>query len=281
MVQIRCHACKKMFSKFPHEYNPDSYQFCSIECTKKPCFPVACHQCNKTYLVSVHSRSTAKYCSTECRNERNRQKQIHKDAPTVDLICEHCGKPFSVRRSIGRVQRYCSQKCSGIAVASRHTGIDSPVWKPKHKITCLRCNKEFETHESRSKRTKYCSRQCATLGHLNNIASGKRTDIEVAMAKTLRKNRIRFTEQVVMFDKFMVDFLLSDYQIIIQCDGRYWHDRPKTKARDTGQDRYLAKAGYTVLRFDDNQINTNIDACIKQIKHTIKNPNQIPLIQVV
>jgi len=88
---------------------------------------------------------------------------------------------------------------------------------------------------------------------------------------------IPFKEQVIFFDKFMVDFLLHETNVIVQCDGRYWHDRPKVRRKDKGQDAYFAKAGYVVLRFDDDQINNQIKWCIKRIRKAVKS-NQIPLI---
>jgi very-short-patch-repair endonuclease len=94
----------------------------------------------------------------------------------------------------------------------------------------------------------------------------------------LKRNHIAHLEQVVMFDKFMVDFLLTDYPIVIQCDGAYWHNRPKVKSRDKGQDAYLVKAGYTVLRFDERQILHSPRECIKSIKSAIKTPSQPRLI---
>lgn len=73
-----------------------------------------------------------------------------------------------------------------------------------------------------------------------------------------------------MCGKFMVDFRLTDYPVIIQCDGTYWHDRPRTRSRDRGQDRYLTKAGYIVLRFNDHQILHEVQSCILAIRQAIR-----------
>jgi very-short-patch-repair endonuclease len=89
------------------------------------------------------------------------------------------------------------------------------------------------------------------------------------MAKALDKVGIEYQEQVIMFDKFMVDFLLSNHPLVIQCDGIYWHDRPENRWRDKGQNNYLAKCGYTVLRFTDKEINSDIQQCIDVILHTL------------
>ena len=101
------------------------------------------------------------------------------------------------------------------------------------------------------------------------------------MANALTGKGIAFSEQVPMFDKFLVDFKLNNYPIIIQRDGDYWHNRPHVRSRDKGQDRYLAKSGYMVLRFDDKQILNNIDGCLSLIKSAIKNPAQSPLMPYI
>ena len=91
-------------------------------------------------------------------------------------------------------------------------------------------------------------------------------------------NRINYSEQVILFDKFMVDFLLPSHNIIIQCDGMYWHDRPRARAKDKGQNNYFVKAGYIVLRFTDEQIHKSMGACIATIKKAIQNPQQPALL---
>jgi len=277
-VNVTCQACGKKFGK--HYSHVKQYNFCSRKCMSVDCIPVTCEQCGKEFLTNARGYTGAKFCSTECRNARNSKEQVHKKAPKITRVCQQCGKQFEVRKSVGKNALYCSLACfhaSGKLTPGR--GSENSNWKPKVAIVCAYCGKEFETFPSRGERTKYCCKKHAILGNLKRFASGQRTNIERAMADTLRKNRIAFDEQVVMFDKFMVDFKLSEYPIIVQCDGVYWHDRPRAKAKDKGQDAYLVKAGYIVLRFTDNQVLHQMPSCIKAIKRAINNPNQPRLIQ--
>ncbi len=274
-----CSACGKPIDVPESRRAMGEHIFCSKECRQTPCVPKTCVVCGSTFYVAARGAGKAKYCSTDCFHAHNRIEEVHKRGKLVTKKCERCGKEFSVRSSVAKVQRYCSQACSGKHLGDLFAGSQSPVWRERIKITCAYCGKEFEVVPSRGERTKYCCKKHAVLGNLKRFASGERTDIERAMSTALRKNRIAFDEQVIMFDKFMVDFKLADYPIIVQCDGAYWHDRPGVRTRDKGQDAYLVKAGYVVLRFTDRQVLHQMSSCIKLIKQTIKNPQQPRLIQ--
>ena len=274
-----CSACGKPIDVPESRRRKSIHIFCSDECRKTPCVPKTCVVCGTNFLVVARGSGDAKYCSYECWKAHNRIDQVHKHIKQVTKTCERCGKEFSVRSSTARGQRYCSRKCAAKYLGDLFAGEQSPVWKERIKLVCAYCGKEFETVPSRGERTKYCCKKHAILGNLKRFASGQRTDIERAMADALRRNHITFEEQVVMFDKFMVDFKLTNYSIIVQCDGVYWHSSPYAKRRDKGQDAYLVKAGYVVLRFTDRQVLHQMPSCIKLIKQTIKNPQQPRLIQ--
>ena len=274
-----CSACGKPIDVPESRRKKSVHIFCSDKCRRTPCVPIKCVVCGCTFLVAARGAGDAKYCSRDCFLAHNRQEEVHKKAPKITRTCQHCGKQFDVRKSVGRNASYCSKECFHASGKLGGIGSNNPHWKEKVLITCAYCGKEFETVPSRGERKKYCCKKHAVLGNLKRFASGQRTDIESAMADALRKNRIAFGEQIVMFDKFMVDFKLTNYPIIVQCDGVYWHSSPDAKRRDKGQDAYLVKAGYVVLRFTDRQVLHQMPSCIQLIKQTIKNPHQPRLVQ--
>lgn len=276
-VSVKCQACGTSFLKFPKDAKRASYHFCSDECKKTPCVPVTCVQCGQEFFSTATGYSMAKFCSSECRNAHGRKKWTKNKGATVTKKCIQCGKSFSVRASLKDKQEFCSLDCFHKSRRIVRVGPDNHKWKPKTTIKCDHCGKLFKTYPSRKDRRRYCSKKCQIVGNLNRLAKGKRTGIEKKMANALTKARIRYKEQSIMFNKFVVDFELIDHRIIVQCDGIYWHERPDAKRRDKGQDRYLAKAGYIVLRFSDEQIDNDISDCIRQIKRTIKT-KQMPLI---
>lgn len=55
------------------------------------------------------------------------------------------------------------------------------------------------------------------------------------------------------------DFFLPDYNIVIEADGDYWHNHPKSTSKDYMSIAYLESKGYRVLRFWERDIRKNID----------------------
>ena len=271
-----CAICGKMIEK-PHAWRKRSKLiFCSDECRNTPFVEKTCQVCGKTFHVTYHCAHGAAYCSNDCHHAEQREKHAAGKYPTVTRVCKACGKSFEVRRSYADKQMFCSRQCWKNTIY-RPKGQSSPKFKGKVTIICAYCGKPFETFPSRANRAKYCCRNHASLANAKRFSGEHRTNLEIAMADALRSAHLQFSEQVPMCDRWIVDFVLAQYPIVIQCDGVYWHDRPKAKSRDRGQDSYLANAGYIVLRFTDKQILHHIAACVRTIKRTIAN-HQLPLI---
>jgi very-short-patch-repair endonuclease len=268
MAEIPCATCGKLVHIPNCHINRQKYIFCSKECRGILIVSIVCVVCGKTFYSRAQNAGRAKYCSKKCFQRFNRDNETHKKGKLETIICQGCGIEFRIRHSVAKTQKYCSKECGGI-YGSHPTGIKNHKWKPKIKLICQYCGKQFETFPCRAGRRNYCSKKHATLGNLQRFASGKRTDIEIAMADALKKAKIEFAEQVILFDKFMVDFLLTDRRIVIQCDGLFWHSPKNVQSRDRGQDKYLNKAGYEVLRFTDKEIYRDLSACIEKINNAI------------
>jgi len=114
------------------------------------------------------------------------------------------------------------------------------------------------------------------------------TSIEISMAKALLKEKIHFIKQFNIDNKFSCDFALPQYNIIIECDGDYWHANPKiydrknpdkrqaiNLKRDRFKDIYLTKKGWRVLRFFESEINENLGKCVNRIKSAIKGREEL------
>lgn len=109
------------------------------------------------------------------------------------------------------------------------------------------------------------------------------TKIERIMAKELVKRKFCFVKQFRVQDKYVCDFAIPCFKIIIECDGDYWHANPKiydykklTLAQknkiktDKAKDIFLKKEGWCVLRFFESDIKSNIRLCIDKIEETIQ-----------
>jgi len=91
------------------------------------------------------------------------------------------------------------------------------------------------------------------------------SSIEIKMAIELEKQDIYFIQQMKILDKYRVDFLIDD-NIIVECDGDYWHNLPNIKEKDKIRDENLRNNGFTVLRFWEHEIKKDVSNCINKIK---------------
>lgn len=141
-------------------------------------------------------------------------------------------------------------------------------WRGGERIhNCVICDKETKVRpfEHRliisGERKPCCSLSCvAALGRRNIRTEG--TSIERAMASELSKRGIKYDEQFNLEDKFRPDFYLPKYNIIIECDGDYWHRLPDVVSRDKRKNAYYKERGYAVFRFWESEINESVEACV-------------------
>jgi very-short-patch-repair endonuclease len=62
-----------------------------------------------------------------------------------------------------------------------------------------------------------------------------------------------------------VDFLWSRQRVVVEADGRRFHDDPLAFERDRKRDRDLQLSGYRVIRFTHRQIEKEPDAVVSAI----------------
>lgn len=133
---------------------------------------------------------------------------------------------------------------------------------PKVKINCKICGKEKYVDSLQIKKGKgiFCSHKCSTI-HKNIYSKRQNTDIERLMENELIERGISYTKQVPLLGITIVDFLLL-HDIIIYCDGDYWHSLLKAKIKDAKQDFMLTFYGYKVFRFTGLEIKKNARKCV-------------------
>lgn len=106
----------------------------------------------------------------------------------------------------------------------------------------------------------------------------KDTEIEILIEKELLFNYIKYLKQVPLLNRYIVDFYLPEYNLVIECRGDYWHANPKFyKAKDIMKNNKLAeelwekdrirdetlkKNGFKVCHFWEYEIKTNLKNCI-------------------
>ena len=90
------------------------------------------------------------------------------------------------------------------------------------------------------------------------------TPIEKIMSDWFMRSNLKFTPQVRL-GRFQVDFLveIGQNKIIVECDGRDYHNPYKDRERDKG----LNTHGYKIFHFTGSEIYHDIENCINTIKN--------------
>lgn len=97
------------------------------------------------------------------------------------------------------------------------------------------------------------------------------TDAEMKFWKIVRKRQIeniQFYRQRPI-GKYIVDFVSLSHKIIIEIDGSQ-HFEEAHKIKDQHRDLYLNKIGFIVIRFNDNEVLTNIEGVREDLYKRIK-----------
>lgn len=95
---------------------------------------------------------------------------------------------------------------------------------------------------------------------------GNPTDAERIMWNYLRDNKLgyRFRRQHVIGD-FITDFVCLKKHLIIEIDGEY-HAEEEQQMLDEQRTAWLQSQGFTVIRFTNEQVLTNIEQVLREIK---------------
>jgi len=108
----------------------------------------------------------------------------------------------------------------------------------------------------------------------SGLLSSRRTTIELKVRGALLRANFKFKEQVPLKEITVVDFYLPEYNIVIYCDGDYWHKggwakKHKVPNKDKWQTKILENEGYKVFRFSETEIERSADNCIELVKDHI------------
>ena len=101
------------------------------------------------------------------------------------------------------------------------------------------------------------------------------TEAEKCLWEMLRAKKMghRFRRQHIIGD-FIVDFICLPLNLIIEVDGKY-HNTHQQQEADYIRDSILNQAGYTILRFTNEEVIGDIDNVIRRIKAAM---NESPLL---
>lgn len=114
-----------------------------------------------------------------------------------------------------------------------------------------RKTKEFFAKMTKEERRKHVEKWNAA-GKLASMNT-KISSIEYMIRDVLEIERISFEPQRPIFEYF-ADIYVPSHRLVIECDGEYWHGSPEKKKRDALRDKRMTRAGYIVVRLQENDI---------------------------
>lgn len=230
-ITLKCFGCNKEFSIWPYLKRKTNY--CSTACywnTNRKKFFKKCQICKKEFLVKKYlvDQGYGIYCSNECFHTTYPKKLIKK--------CLQCNVILQVQPSKASLVRFCSKKCH------------DDHMRDYVERNCKNCHKQFQLPrwELNKGKGSFCCRDCF-------IQFKGETTIEKKVRQTLEKSKLKF-KQEFKIGIYRADFLILDKNIIIECDGDYWHKIPGAMDRDSRKDKYLHDKNYVVFRIPESVI---------------------------
>lgn len=224
-----------------------------------------CNGCGAAFTVppSRLKYSAGLWCSQPCRYSTPGWADALKPGGRKESVCGVCGVEFT--RGLSRKAAYCSKACLGVANGRRqHRDPTKRTMK-----TCIECGAAFAALICLGDRPKFCSRACLGLWTCRHRRIVSPTSIEIALGAALAQAGIA-TVREMQHGRFNIDLAIPADMIAIEADGRYWHSLPKQMAADARKDAALAAAGWTVLRFGEDQINDDVASCVAAVLEALE-----------
>jgi very-short-patch-repair endonuclease len=104
---------------------------------------------------------------------------------------------------------------------------------------------------------------------MSNSLLSNRTGAERSFAKALKSRKINFLHNVYL-EGYEVDFYIPESKVAIEIDGFHHLSLDKHHA-DLRKDQILTERGITLFRITNQQIRTDLSACLIQIETYLKN----------
>lgn len=235
---------------------------------------VCCKECGKEMIVRPSQYKKQKYFHCD---EHINHRPSGKDSPfynRIDVQCTNCGKLYSVvpydhkkTNRFGDNHNFCCQKC---------------YWEYRSKYYVDDKHSMFGTHQSEENK----QRQSELITKM--IADG-------IMPQTMTKPHKKINDLLASYnidfeneypEKYhSIDIYLSEYNLMIEIMGNYWHAHPlkyninkltdqqkKSIKQDKSKHTYVKKyESIEILYLWEKDINENIDLCWSLIRSYIEN----------
>lgn len=248
------------------------------------------------YLINYFYTKEDLTCSTEgCNNQVKLRRGVPNKycskgcAKRKLLVCEVCGKEFFQN---SYKQRACSKECgrvlAGKSIAEWHKNMSEEEKKEHFRkiiektASTRRKNKTPSWNSGKtgiySEETIERMREAA----LRNLLEGKhrKTSIEKITENILKELGVNYKYSFILGNR-QFDFVLPDYNVLIECDGDFWHCNPRIYSKpnefqrkrmliDLEKNKLASANGYFLLRFWETDIKEHTDDVKEEIERILR-----------
>lgn len=99
------------------------------------------------------------------------------------------------------------------------------------------------------------------LGCMRAVSERGSTSIERAIAKVLDGLGVEYKPQNLM-GFYVMDFYVPQYNLVIECDGTYWHSKPGARRRDIIKNKWIRSQGMLLVRLWEHDIKRDPLGCL-------------------
>jgi len=165
------------------------------------------------------------------------------------------GKPSNSKRKHWKLSKETKLKMSKAGKGRKHSKKTRRKMSESHKgIHKSEESKEkIRGNKNPAKRPEV--RKKIRIARLKQKLPTTDTLIELKVKDYLDKNEIKYVHPWNLGNRFQCDFYLPKRNLIVECDGDYWHGREDMKKRDKAKNAYAKKCGFNMLRLTEEQIN--------------------------
>lgn len=265
--------------------------------------PILCLNCGQSIYINKYrlQKTSNHFCSIKCRDIYNRQI-THKITH-----CEICGKSFECVNS--SKQRFCSTECQHKWQKTQTGALNTHYHNTD--CVCETCGTTFHIrpYKLNNQQHHFCSKECRQKWYadywclqdswkdfsrqkiIETLSSGKMSSInskpQQIIDNLLFQKNIKF-EREKNVGKYCVDIYLTNYNLMIEVNGDYWHSNP-LRFKDTSdkQDSIIKRDALknihiknvfniSVLYLWERDIVKHVELCEKLIDAYINNNGVLP-----
>lgn len=291
-VKLTCLFCKKEFEVSPSRLvRKYPVRFCSMSCCGSFGRKIgSCELCGKEF--SQPNSQKHRFCSKSCAIKVSNTGRKATDEARKNMSLAHLGhKPTEETRRKLSIARLGNTNTKGKKI---HTEEHKEVLRqrmrgnqfakgnppPKHsfKKGIASWNKNIPMSEQvRQKLSVYLKNNPRPKSYY--LAMGlkgvirqqefRTTKIEKIVYEYLENQKIQFEKQKLINNKFLVDAYIPKFNLIIECDGDYWHSLPNIIKKDKRKNAYLKKCGFKLIRISETSIlnRSFVDLLLKNGPH--------------